>query len=268
MSNEGTAPPGTHEREYEQLLPLFRELADAEPGSARHEELRERLITGHLPIAEHLARRYRGRDESHEDLVQVARFGLINAVDRYEPGRGNNFASYAVPTILGELRRHFRDAGWSVRMPRRLQEVSKGISALSQRLGRAPAPSELADHLGIELEEVHQGLEAGNAYQSSSLDEVIHNAESISLGDTLGVDDLDLVGVEDAERLRPLLANVPQREKRILFMRFVYGMSQTQIARDMDISQMHVSRLLTRTLGTLRERAQNSEPDSPAVSEG
>ncbi|MER2092146.1 SigB/SigF/SigG family RNA polymerase sigma factor [Saccharopolyspora rectivirgula] len=271
MSNRAGADARRHE--YDALLPLFTELAALEKDDARYKELRDRLVTEHLPIAEHIARRFRHRGEPHDDLFQVATVGLINAVDRFNPERGTDFLSYAVPTIMGEVRRHFRDTGWSVRMPRKMQElhlaVSNGISALSQRLGRAPTPSELAEHLKLDVEEVRQGLEASNAYRSSSLDDLLSDTDNIPLGDAIGFDDSELAEVDDRETIRPLLAELPEREKRILVMRFFRGMTQTQIAEHIGISQMHVSRLLARTLSRLRQRVDlDEERPRPADAAG
>lgn len=153
---------------YEHLAPLFHELAALTEDDPRRTELRDKLVTGHLPVAEHIARRFAHRGEAGEDLVQVATVGLINAVDRFDPMRGTDFLSFAVPTVMGEIRRYFRDSSWSVRVPRRLKELHLSITAagneLSQRLGRAPTPSEIATHLALTKDEVYEGLEAGNAY--------------------------------------------------------------------------------------------------------
>jgi RNA polymerase sigma-70 factor (sigma-B/F/G subfamily) len=172
------------------------------------------LVTGHLPLAEHIATRFSHRGVPREDLVQVATVGLINAVDRFEPDRGSDFLSFAVPTIMGEVRRHFRDASWSMRVPRRLKELNLAISSasgeLAQRLGRAPTPSEIAAHLGLSQEEVFEGLEAGNAYHSVSLDEALSaDSDSDPLADTLGEEDTALESVENHESLRPMIEQLP-----------------------------------------------------------
>ena len=242
--------------EYAHCDPLFEELGTLEPDDPRREELREKLVTELLPLAEHIATRFAGRGEPREDLVQVARIGLINAVDRFDPGRGHDFLSFAVPTVMGEVRRHFRDTGWAVRVPRRLKELhltlSQGIADLSQRLGRAPTPTELAQHLGLDVDEVREGLVAGNAYQAVSVDKPVHDDESLSLADTIGDEDPEIVLVENHEALHPLLQDLPKRERAIVVMRFFGGMTQTQIADRIGISQMHVSRLLSQTLEQLR----------------
>ncbi|SER41825.1 RNA polymerase, sigma 28 subunit, SigD/FliA/WhiG [Lentzea xinjiangensis] len=252
-----TAAPTRSGGDYDHLAPLFAELAATPPGPAR-ESLRDRLVTEHLPVAQHIARRFGHRGEPHEDLVQVATVGLINAVDRFDPERGSDFLSFAVPTIMGEVRKYFRDSSWSVRMPRRLKElhlaINAGTSRLSQSLGRAPTPSELAEHLGLSREEVHEGLAAGNAYQSASLDDMLMSEDSsISLGSTIGEEDPEIAMIEQREALHPLLQKLPERERKIVIMRFFGNMTQTQIAQKVGISQMHVSRLLAKTLRQLRD---------------
>jgi RNA polymerase sigma-B factor len=237
---------------------MFAELAamgEDDPGRA---ELRNKLVTGHLPLAEHIAARFSNRGVPREDLVQVATLGLINAVDRFQPDRGTDFLSFAVPTVMGEVRRHFRDASWAMHVPRRLKELNLQINSasaeLSQRLGRAPTPSELGKHLDLPPEQVYEGLEAGNAYHSMSLDEALSpEADSDPLGDTLGKQDESIEGVENYESLRPLIEALPERERQILTLRFFRHMTQTQIADRIGISQMHVSRLLSQTLAKLRE---------------
>jgi RNA polymerase sigma-B factor len=244
--------------DYDHLAPLFAELAATEEGP-RREQLRDKLVTEHLPVAKHIARRFGHRGEPYEDLVQVATVGLINAVDRFDPERGSDFLSFAVPTIMGEVRKYFRDSSWSVRMPRRLKElhlaINAGTSRLAQSLGRAPTPSELAQHLGMSREEIHEGLAAGNAYQSASLDDMLMASDesSISLGSTLGAEDPEIEMIEQREALHPLLQRLPERERKIVIMRFFGNMTQTQIAQKVGISQMHVSRLLAKTLRQLRE---------------
>ncbi|HEY0454460.1 MAG TPA: SigB/SigF/SigG family RNA polymerase sigma factor [Actinophytocola sp.] len=245
---------------------MFEEMASLDEEDPRRTKLRNELVTGHLPLAEHIAARFSNRGVPREDLVQVATLGLINAVDRFQPDRGTDFLSFAVPTVMGEVRRHFRDASWSMHVPRRLKELNLAINAasaeLSQRLGRAPTPSELARHLDLSPEQVYEGLEAGNAYHSMSLDEALSpDADSDSLGETLGEHDTALDGVEDYESLRPLIERLPERERTILTLRFFRHMTQTQIADRIGISQMHVSRLLARTLEQLRQGMLGDEED-------
>jgi RNA polymerase sigma-B factor len=221
-------------------------------------ELRNQLVRMHIPLVEHLARRFRNRGEPLDDLTQVATIGLIKSVDRFDPERGVEFSTYATPTIVGEIKRHFRDKGWAVRVPRRLQELRLSLttatSELSQRHGRSPTVHELAEHLGISEEEVLEGLESANAYSTLSLDVPDTDDESPAVADTLGAEDDALEGVEYRESLKPLLAQLPQREQRILVLRFFRNMTQSQIASEVGISQMHVSRLLARTLAQLREK--------------
>ncbi|MDQ3404986.1 MAG: SigB/SigF/SigG family RNA polymerase sigma factor [Actinomycetota bacterium] len=237
---------------YEHLAPLFRELAALPPADPGRAGPRARLVTGYLPLAEHVARRFTHRGVPKEDLEQVATVGLIHAVDRFEPERGIDFLSYAVPTIMGEVRRYFRDTAWSVRVPRRLKDLHRGVATagdeLTQRLGRAPTPSEIGRHLGVSTEDVYEGLEAGQVYRSVPLDDVLP-AEA----GPLHAEDSALAEVEIQETLRPLIRCLPERERCILALRFVRNMTQTQIAERLGISQMHVSRLLSRTLVTLRE---------------
>lgn len=263
-SSRPEAAQPTPSNEYQVLAPLFDELAQLPPGDPRRSQVRDKLVTGHLPLAEHIAQRFSGRGVAREDLVQVATVGLINAVDRFDANRGSDFLSFAVPTVMGEVRRHFRDTGWLVRVPRRLKELHLSISAasteLAQHLGRAPTPSEIATHLGISQDDVYEGLEAGNAYHSMSLDEVLSGeTENLALGDTLGEEDSGLEGVENHEALLPLIRELPERERRILGLRFVHNMTQTQIADQVGVSQMHVSRLLARTLQRLREGLTEQE---------
>ncbi|HVE64135.1 MAG TPA: RNA polymerase sigma factor SigF [Mycobacteriales bacterium] len=231
---------------------LFAELA-ANPVP----EVRDELVRMHLPLVEYLARRFRNRGEPLEDLVQVATIGLIKSVDRFDLERGVEFSTYATPTIVGEIKRHFRDKGWAIRVPRRLQELkltlTKATGELSQTLGRSPTVAELAAHIGLTEEEILEGLESANAYSAVSLDATDSGDEdSPAVADSLGQLDEALEGVEYRESLKPLLEQLPSREKRILMLRFFGNMTQSQIANELGISQMHVSRLLARTLAQLR----------------
>ncbi|MGR6964866.1 RNA polymerase sigma factor SigF [Geodermatophilus sp. URMC 61] len=256
--SSGSAPISENRRRAERTAPLFAELATLDKDDPRRERLREILVEEHLPLVRHFARRFSNRGEPFDDLLQVGTLGLIAAIDRFDPSRGVEFLSFAVPTITGEIKRHFRDQGWSVRVPRRLQELHLSLNAavgeLAQKNGRAPTPSELAEHLGIPRAEVLEGLAVANAYRSSSLDERLSGEDdSPTLAATLGEEDAALEGVEYRESLQPLLATIPARERRILILRFFGNMTQSQIAADIGISQMHVSRLLSQTLAKLRE---------------
>ena len=243
----------------ERTRELFARLAALTPEEPGRQQVRDALVEQHLPLVEHLARRFRNRGEPYDDLVQVATIGLIKSVDRFDPQRGVEFSTYATPTIVGEIKRHFRDKGWAVRVPRRLQELRLSLSSatgeLSQRNGRAPTVPELAVHLGLSDEEVLEGLESANAYSTLSLDagDQSTDEDSVAVVDTLGVDDEALEGVEYRESLKPMLEQLPAREKKILMLRFFRNMTQSEIAAEVGISQMHVSRLLARTLSQLRE---------------
>jgi RNA polymerase sigma-B factor len=237
---------------------LFAEMAALPEGSPERQAIRDALVETHLPLVEYLARRFRNRGELHDDLVQVATIGLIKSVDRFDLERGVEFSTYATPTIVGEIKRHFRDKGWAIRVPRRLQELklalAKATSELAQRNGRSPTVSELAGFLGMSEEDVLEGLESANAYSTVSLDTPESgDSDALAVADTLGVVDESLEGVEYRESLKPLLDRLPPREKRILLLRFFGNMTQSQIAAELGISQMHVSRLLARTLAQLRE---------------
>ncbi|NLU85159.1 SigB/SigF/SigG family RNA polymerase sigma factor [Rhodococcus sp. HNM0569] len=245
--------------EYHDVKETFERLDTLERGEAAHAELRDHLVERCLPLAEHIARRFDGRGESHDDLVQVARVGLVNAIDRFDVTRGSDFVSFAVPTIMGEVRRHFRDTGWAVRVPRRMKElhlaIGQAVGELSQTLGHAPTVSEIARALDLDPEEVAQGLVAGNAYQTLSVDtKPSERSGELSMIDTLGDYDAALENVENHETLRPLLEALPERERSIVMLRFFGNMTQTQIAEHVGISQMHVSRLLTKTLAQLRRQ--------------
>ena len=237
------------------LLALMAELPAGSPDRPR---VRQRLIEAYMPLAEHLARRFRNRGEPLDDLVQVACLALVKSVDGYDHSRGAAFTSYAIPMILGELKRHFRDKGWNVRVPRRLQElrldIGKAGADLAQQLGHSPTVAELAGHLGVSEDEVIEAMESGHAYRALSLHAPVAGDESgTELADLLGGLDPDLENVENREALRPLLAKLPQREQRIIVMRFFGNMTQSQIAGQLGISQMHVSRLLAHAIGVLRE---------------
>jgi len=250
--SEKTAADRAHARA------LFAELVVLAPDDPRRARLRDELVEQHLPLVEYLARRFRNRGEPLDDLVQVATIGLIKSVDRFDLERGVEFSTYATPTIVGEIKRHFRDKGWAIRVPRRLQELklslTKATSELSQKNGRSPTVAELALHLGLSEEEILEGLESANAYSAVSLDAPDGgDDDSPSVSDSLGITDDALEGVEYRESLKPLLEKLPPREKKILLLRFFGGMTQSQIAGELGISQMHVSRLLARTLAQLRE---------------
>ncbi len=241
---------------------MFRELATFPADSTDFQRHRDKIVERCLPLADHIARRFDGRGEPRDDLVQVARVGLVNAVIRFDVETGSDFVSFAVPTIMGEVRRHFRDNSWSVKVPRRLKELHLRLGSatadLSQRLGRAPTATELASELGMERQEVVEGLVAGSSYNTLSIDTGggSEDDEVRAIVDTLGDVDAGLDRIEDREALRPLLEALPERERMVLVLRFFESMTQTQIAERVGISQMHVSRLLAKSLARLRDQLQ------------
>jgi RNA polymerase sigma-B factor len=221
-------------------------------------EDREWLIQRYLPLARHVAARYRGGSEPIEDLEQVAALALVKAIDRFDPERGTSFSSYAVPTISGELRRHFRDHTWALRVPRDLQElavkVGKAEPALQLQLGRMPTAAELADHLDVSVEELLEARDAAGANRMSSLDAPVtsEDEESASLADLLGVDDERLEDVERVMTVDSALDVLEPREREILRLRFREELTQSAIGERVGLSQMHVSRLIRHALETLR----------------
>ncbi len=241
-------------RELErELLIRYHELGDL----AAREELVERF----LPLARDLALRYTYADEPYDDLLQVACLGLIKAIDRFEPGRGTKFTSYAAPTILGELKRHFRDKGWSLHVPRDLQErtlaVSRATEILSTELGRSPNVREVAGHLGCSAEQVLEAQEAAASYEAASLDAPAarDDDESASLVDLLGSEDSAYELVEDREAIARTWKELPDEERSVLELRFMHDLNQREIGERIGYSQMHVSRLLRRALTRLETAA-------------
>jgi len=236
---------------------MFRRLGALDPESEQFHKERDSIVERCLPLADHIARRFDGRGEPRDDLVQVARVGLVNAVKRYDVGTGSDFVAFAVPTIMGEVRRHFRDNSWSVKVPRRLKELHLRLGAatseMSQRLGRAPTASELAAELEMDRQEVIEGLVAGSSYNTLSIDGARSDEDAPAIVDTLGGADLNLDQVENREALRPLLAALPERDRTVLVLRFFESLTQTQIADRVGVSQMHVSRILARSLARLRD---------------
>jgi RNA polymerase sigma-B factor len=236
---------------------LLRQLATAAAEDPGRASLRERAIKAWLPLCRHLAQRFHGRGEPIDDLVQIATVGLIKAIDRFDPEYGNDFAAYAVPTIVGEIKRHFRDRTWDIRVPRRLQElkldINEAISTLCQQLGRSPSVSDIAAYLQRSQDEVLEGLDGARAYSAVSLQTLVGNGEDgTELGDLFGVEDQELALAEFRASLGPALHALGPREQKIVVMRFFGNLTQTQIAERIGISQMHVSRLLARSLATLR----------------
>jgi len=220
----------------------------------RNPELRDELVTAHLGLAHQLARRFTNRGEAYDDLVQVASLALVKSVDRFDPDRGVEFSTFATRTVIGELKRHFRDRGWAVRAPRRIQELylelGHSIGTLSQELGRSPTVAELAGSTGASEEAVLEALEAGQGYRTSSID--VPDRQDETLANRIGGEDTNFAGVDDRSVLAPALARLPAREQAILRLRFVDGLTQSEIAGRIGVSQMHVSRLLASSLEQLR----------------
>ncbi|MCW2541375.1 MAG: SigB/SigF/SigG family polymerase sigma factor [Frankiales bacterium] len=234
---------------------LFETLRSVDPADSRHRAARDELVEVHLPLVRYLARRFAGRGEPTDDLVQIGTVGLLQAIDRFEVDRGLEFSTFATPNIAGEIKRHFRDRGWMVRVPRRLQELqaelSTGIAELSQRLGRSPTVAELAEHLKLSAEQVIEATESARAYSALPLD-VPSAATGRSIADSLIEQDDGLDHVELRHTLRPLLATLTERERKALLLRFVENKTQSEIADVLGVSQVHVSRLLAKTLSQLR----------------
>jgi len=229
--------------------------------------VRDELVAAHISLAEYLARRFANRGEALDDLVQVASLALVKAVDRFDPERGVEFSTYATHTIVGELKRHFRDKGWAVRAPRRMQELylrlTADVAPLSQELGRSPTIAELAADAGVSEEEVLEALEAGQAYRFASLDAPSGAEGDDTLGSRLGSEDAELAGAERRADLSPLVARLPPRQRLIVHLRFFEGLTQSDIARRVGISQMHVSRLLARSVAQLRSAADPPAAGAP-----
>lgn len=260
-------------RDYDDYAPLLAEHAALGPTDPRREQVRAELVDAFLPVARNVARRFSHRGEPTEDLEQVASLGLLHALDRFDPGRERDFLSYAIPTIMGEVRRYFRDAAWSVRTPRSVKDryllVGATTARLSQHLGRAPTVAEIAAELELSRDQVAEAVAAHGSYQPASLDESLGDGDDgadsgrgSSLVDILGVADDDLDRVEARELVGSLVRALPERERTMLGMRFVQEKTQSEIAAVLCISQMHVSRLLTRTLAQLREQLGTSA-DAP-----
>ena len=234
---------------------LFEQMAALPADAPRRRALRDRLVEMHIPLAVYFARRYTGRGEPFDDLVQAAAVGLVKSVDRYDPNRGAAFSTFAAPTILGEIRRHFRDRTWAVHVYRSLQvltgEVDACVRDLSQELGRSPTVAEVAARAGLSQEQVLDSLTCSAAYRATSL--AAPMGDHGTVGDRLGSEDAGYERVDTHEALGVAVARLPERERRILQLRFFGNMSQSQIAERLGVSQMHVSRLLSRTLSQLRD---------------
>ncbi|MFJ4921751.1 RNA polymerase sigma factor SigF [Streptomyces sp. NPDC088725] len=243
-------------REISKLF--FARLTELEEGTHEYSYVRSTLIELNVALVRYAAARFRNRSDQMEDIVQVGTIGLIKAIDRFELTREVEFATFAVPYIIGEIKRFFRDTSWAVHVPRRLQELridlAKATDELAQRLDRAPTTAELAAHLRIEEDEVIEGIVASNGYTAGSIDMPSDDASQTSapLADRLGSPDASLETAENVVALKPLIEELDDRERRILQMRFGDEMTQSEIGAELGVSQMHVSRLLTRITGRLR----------------
>jgi RNA polymerase sigma-B factor len=228
------------------------------PDGPERRALRDELVRLWLPMAERIAVRFRGRGEALEDLYQVAALGLVKAVDHYDPARGRAFEAYAVPTITGEIKRHFRDHMWTLHVPRRVQDLRNRVRAAVKELaqtstGRAPTVAEIAAYARLSEDEVRTGMEALECFSALSLDAEVSGTDGYALGDSLGGPDPGYDLVVDRAAVRPCLEALPERERTILYLRFFQGMTQSCIASQLGISQMHVSRLLSGCFDRLRE---------------
>ena len=255
--------PDSRRAEDARALDLINAYAVCDPADPSRTLLRDEAIAAWLPMAQRLARRYAHRPEALEDLTQTATVGLIKAVDRFDPVRGADFVGYAFPTIVGEIKRYFRDRTWSVRVPRRLQDMRTAInhanSTLTQTLGHAPTIADIAAHLGVDEEKVIEGLEGAQAYRAASLNVPVGEEGSVEFGDLLGAEDDGYERTEWHLSLEPALARLTPQLRRIVTLRFYGNQTQSQIAAQLGISQMHVSRQLARALTILRK-----DLDAPA----
>jgi len=265
----------THHEEAEErrhrVRGLLEQLATMDEQDPRRDGVRDELVVLQLPLVHHLAGRFRDRGESMDDLVQVGTIGLINSIDRFDVTREVEFSTFATPTILGEIKRHFRDRGWSIRVPRRLQELRKTIltetEQLTHALGREPTVEDLALSMGLGVEDVLEGMESGLAYSTVSLDPLIEpDDDSTGLAARIGAADPNMALVEERAVLAPALAQLPERERIILKHRFADGLTQTEIAERVGISQMHVSRVIARTLSRLRHQLDDGSADATGSS--
>jgi RNA polymerase sigma-B factor len=250
--------------EYAGVADMIRHLKTLDDQSDDYRRQRDAIVEHCLPLAEHIARRYRNRGEPLDDLIQTARMGLVHAVNRFNVDNGADFLAFAVPTVAGEVRRHFRDRGWAVKVPRRIKDLQAQLntarSELSQSLGRAPNATEIAEHLGIGRDLVVDATLAGNNYSVLSTDSASGSDDTYpSVADRLGEVDAGIDKVLQVETVRPLIAALPERQRTVLTLRFFEDMTQTEIAKHIGCSQMHVSRLLARALDTVRSQVRESE---------
>jgi RNA polymerase sigma-B factor len=257
--SSGTAPGPDEQLAGEKEL-LRRYAANPSPA------VREELVERFMPLAKRLASRYAGGAEPYDDLIQVASVGLVKSIDRFDPERGTAFSTFAVPTITGELKRHFRDRGWSIHVPREVQErilkVERALSELPARLGRAPTVDDIAERLQVTPEEVLEAMHASQGHHAVSLDASpggMEGEEPAPLRERIGAEDLSFETVEYGASIEPTLADISERDRTILHLRFVEDMTQSEIADRVGVSQMHVSRILRNTLERLRAAVETGE---------
>lgn len=248
---------------YDDVIEMFQVLSTLPAESHEYRRQRECIVTRCLPLADHVARHFGRRGEGLDDLTQVARLGLMNAINRYDPAKGPSFIGFAIPTMMGEVRRHFRDYSWAMRVPRRLRElhvqISRATADLVQKLGRAPTARELSEELGVAHDEIVECLVAGDAYQLDSLDAPMGADDSGRprlVADAVGALDPQINHITDREAVRSLIAALPEREREVLHMRFFESLTQSQIAERIGVSQMQVSRILANTLTSLRDQLE------------
>ncbi|MEV3992432.1 RNA polymerase sigma factor SigF [Streptomyces sp. NPDC049837] len=257
VRNPGEVAP----KDAKELSKLFFDrLAVLEEGTEEYQYARNTLIELNLSLVKYAATRFRNRSDQMEDIIQVGTIGLIKAIDRFDLSREVEFTTFAMPCVIGEIKRFFRDTSWSVHVPRRLQElridIARATDELFQRLDRSPTPAELAEHLGMEEDEILEGLVASNGYTAGSIDLPLDDSgdnSSETLGDRLGEPDREMEIVENVQALKPLIEEFDERDRRILQMRYVDEMTQSEIGAELGVSQMHVSRLLSRITKRLRE---------------
>lgn len=248
---------------YDDVIEMFVVLSTMPPESHQYRRQRECIVRRCLPLADHVARHFGRRGEGLDDLTQVARLGLMNAINRFDPDKGPSFIGFAIPTMMGEVRRHFRDHSWGMRVPRRLRElhvqISRATADLAQKLGRAPTARELSVELGVPHDEIVECLVAGDAYQLDSLDAPVGSdgsGKSRLVADAVGAVDPQIDHITNREAVRSLVSALPERERQVLHMRFFESMTQSQIAERIGVSQMQVSRILASTLTSLRDQLE------------
>jgi RNA polymerase sigma-B factor len=248
---------------YDDVVEMFVALRQLPGESHEYARQRERIVGRCLPLADHVASHFARRGEGLDDLIQVARLGLMNAINRFDPDKGPSFIGFAVPTMMGEVRRYFRDYSWGMRVPRRLRElhvqISRTTSDLAQQLGRAPTAGELSSVLGVPREEIIECLVAGDAYRLDSLDAPLGADDSGKprlVADAVGGIDPQIEHITNREAVRALVGALPERERQVLHMRFFESMTQSQIAERIGVSQMQVSRILAHTLRCLRDQLE------------